>query len=92
MGYVNPLLKLPSARALMARPKAERALLEQLMRELRAQADAEAERSWKKRKGPIAAYWRGVATYARHVAHALSKGVALLEPHGAAGAASVTKE
>ncbi|SDY08279.1 hypothetical protein SAMN05421681_110187 [Lysobacter enzymogenes] len=42
------------------------------MRELRDQANQEAEKAWKKRKGPMAAYWRAVATYARHVAHALS--------------------
>jgi hypothetical protein len=44
------------------------------MRELRADADRQAEESWRKRKGPMAAYWRAVSTYARHVAHALSKG------------------
>lgn len=43
------------------------------MRELRDQANKEADTAWKRRKGPIAAYWRAVATYARHIAHALSK-------------------
>lgn len=42
------------------------------MRELRAQANDEAESAWKRRKGPMAAYWRAVSTYARHLAHALS--------------------
>jgi hypothetical protein len=73
MGYINPLLKLPAGRALLDLPAEQRAPLEAVLRELRAQADAEAERSWKKRKGPMAAYWRAVATYARHAAHALSK-------------------
>lgn len=76
MGYLNPLLKLPAGRALLAMPAEQRAPLEAVLRELRAQADAEAEKSWKKRKGPMAAYWRAVATYARHTAHALSKGQA----------------
>lgn len=74
MGYLNPLLKLPAGRALLALPPEHRAPIEALMRDLRAQADAEAEKSWRKRKGPMAAYWRAVSTYARHVAHALSKG------------------
>ena len=75
MGYENPLLKLPAARRLLALPADQREPIEALMRELRADADKLAEQAWKKRKGPMAAYWRAVATYARHVAHALSKGV-----------------
>jgi hypothetical protein len=73
LGYLNPLLKLPADRALRSLPREQRAPLQALLRELRAQADAEAEKSWRKRKGPMAAYWRAVATYARHTAHALSK-------------------
>lgn len=74
MGYLNPLLKLPAGRALLALPKADRERIEAVMRELRDQANAEAENAWKRRKGPMAAYWRAVATYARHIAHALSGG------------------
>jgi hypothetical protein len=73
MGYFNPLLRLPAARKLMALPAEQRAPLEALLRELRKQADTEAENAWRRRKGPMAAYWRAVATYARHIAHALSK-------------------
>jgi hypothetical protein len=78
MGYRNPLLQLPAGRALAALPAAQRASLERLLRDLRHQANAEAEKAWAKRKGPMAAYWRAVSTYARHTAHALSKEV----PHG----------
>jgi len=74
MGYTNPLLKLPSAQRLLALPADQRELIEALFRDLRADADKLAEQSWKKRKGPMAAYWRAVSTYARHVAHALKKG------------------
>ena len=74
MGYRNPLLALPAGRALMALPKADRDRIATVMRELRAQANAEAENAWKRRKGPMAAYWRAVSTYARHVAHALAQG------------------
>lgn len=74
MGYLNPLLKLPAAQQLLALPPSpEKALIEQLFREIRGEADKLAEQSWRKRKGPMAAYWRAVATYARHVAHMLSK-------------------
>ncbi|MGH8446491.1 MAG: hypothetical protein ACREVL_14560 [Solimonas sp.] len=74
MGYDNPLLKLPAGRALQALPAEDRARIEAVCRELRDQANTEAENAWRRRKGPMAAYWRAVATYARHIAHALSKG------------------
>lgn len=70
MGYVNPLLQLPAARKILALPDSpEKRLLEQLLRELRLDANTEAENAWRRRKGPMAAYWRAVATYARHLAH-----------------------
>lgn len=75
MGYVNPLRTLPAAQALLALPRKDRLVLADLLRNLRQQADAEAERSWKRRKGPMAAYWRAVATYSRHCAHLLREGV-----------------
>lgn len=76
MGYINPLLKLPAGQALLALPEEDRQRIGAVMRELREQANQEAEKSWRRRKGPMAAYWRAVATYARHTAHALRKGVA----------------
>lgn len=71
MGYINPLLELPAGKALRALPRAQRDPLVSLMRELRAQANTNAELAWQRRKEPMAAYWRAVATYARHVGHAL---------------------
>ena len=73
MGYVNPLLKLPAGKALLALPKADRSRISSVMRDLRAEANSEAEKAWTRRKGPMAAYWRAVSTYARHVAHALDQ-------------------
>lgn len=73
MGYDNPLLKLPAGRALLELSQEQRAPLEAVLRELRDQANIEAENAWRRRKGPMAAYWRAVSTYARHLAHALSK-------------------
>ena len=74
MGYINPLLRLPAGRALMTPPAEDRRRIAGVMRELRGQANEEAEKAWKRRKGPMAAYWRAVATYARHLAHALERG------------------
>lgn len=72
MAYSNPLFALPAGRALLALPAEQRAALEALMRQLRAQADAEAAKAWKRRKPTD--YWRGVAIYARHTAQALKAG------------------
>lgn len=77
MGYINPLLQLPAGKALMQLPREDRARIEAVLRELRElreQANAEAEAAWSRRKGPMAAYWRAVSTYSRHLAHALSQG------------------
>ena len=74
MGYINPLLKLPAGQALLALPDDQRSAIEAVMRDLRSQADREAEIAWRRRKGPMAAYWRAVATYARHIAHACKAG------------------
>ncbi|MFT3815622.1 MAG: hypothetical protein QM740_20035 [Acidovorax sp.] len=71
MGYLNPLLRLPAAQGLLALGAPERAALGQLLMELRAQANDEAENAWRRRKGPMACYWRAVSTYARHLAHVL---------------------
>ena len=73
MGYLNPLLRLPAGRALLELPTADRLRIAKVMRELRVQANSEAEKSWGRRKGFAAAYWRAVSTYARHVAHALTR-------------------
>lgn len=73
MGYLNPLLVLPAGQELMKLPAEDRKRIANVMRALRRQANTEAEKSWSKRKGPMAAYWRAVSTYARHMAHALEK-------------------
>ncbi|WP_298434950.1 hypothetical protein [Ottowia sp.] len=74
MGYLNPLLKLPAARALLELDGSARVALAALMTALRCEANIEAERAWKRRKGPMACYWRAVSTYARHIAHVLRRG------------------
>ena len=74
MGYINPLLQLPAAQDLLALPIESRRAVASVLRALRTQANAQAEIAWSRRKGPMAAYWRAVATYARHLAHAVEDG------------------
>lgn len=71
MGYENPLMSLPAARRLAEIPPEYRALLVDLIAELRHQANQEAEIAWARKKGPMASYWRAVSTYCRHTAHAI---------------------
>lgn len=74
MGYINPLLKLAASDELLKLPPESRKAMALVLRALRDQANAEAETAWQRRKGPMAAYWRAVSTYARHLAHALEQG------------------
>lgn len=53
MGYLNPLLGLPAGRALLELPQEDRRRIEAVMRELRDQANQEAENAWRRRKGPM---------------------------------------
>ena len=69
----NPVLALPSIRHLQALDPETRALLRALLLDLRADARARADKCWRTRKPPLAAYWAAVAVYAGHVARALTK-------------------
>ena len=67
----NPILALPAARAIATLPIEQRRPLGILLRELAAQADVKADEAWRTRKGIMAAYWRAVCTYAKHLARAI---------------------
>lgn len=67
----NPLVGLPSFRALAALGPAERASLHALLIDLRSDARTRAAECWLRRKPPMAAYWAAVAVYAGHAARAL---------------------
>lgn len=67
----NPVLGLRAVARLNALPPAVRAELAVLLLELRDDARAKAEASWKRHKGPMAVYWRAVGVYAGHIARAL---------------------
>lgn len=62
----NPLTMLPSARAIAALPPEAKAALRALLLEVRKDAQARAEKCWRKHKAPMAAYWKAVAVYAGH--------------------------
>ena len=69
----NPVLDLPAARRLEELPPEARAALRDVLLELADQANANAEEAWRRRKGPMAAYWRAVSTYAKHIARATAR-------------------
>lgn len=64
----NPLVSLPSARALAQLDPAARAALRALLLDLKKDATARANKCWRTHKAPMAAYWKAVAVYAGHAA------------------------
>ena len=69
----NPLLALPAARRIARLPVEQREPLVALLRELAADAAERAEESWRKRKAPMAAYWKAASVYAKHTARVLAQ-------------------
>jgi len=67
----NPILKLPAAARLSELSPESRAVLSEIMREVTADARVRAQESWKKNKGPMAAYWKAVGAYSYHIYRAL---------------------
>lgn len=67
----NPLLLLPASEKLRQLPPDARAALGELLAEISQDARTRAEQSWRKHKGPMAAYWKAVAVYSRHARIAL---------------------
>ncbi|MBB3892857.1 hypothetical protein GGQ61_003595 [Phenylobacterium haematophilum] len=67
----NPVLGLPAARALMDLDPLARAALAEVLADLGTDAAARAQRSWAQNKGIMAAYWKAVSVYARHIRRVL---------------------
>jgi len=67
----NPVLRLPAARSIAALPVETRRPLGLLLRQLAYQANEQASASWKSNKGIMAAYWKAVSVYAKHLAHVI---------------------
>ncbi|GIU74795.1 MAG: hypothetical protein KatS3mg004_1882 [Bryobacteraceae bacterium] len=70
----NPVLDLPECKELLGLPDASRIALARALCGLASAADTKADISWRRRKAPMAAYWRAVSIYARHIARALKGG------------------
>lgn len=69
----NPVLELPSAVRLETLPPEAKAALAAVLADLAVEANAAAEVAWRRRKGPMAAYWRAVSTYAKHLGRAVRR-------------------
>lgn len=67
----NPILRLPAAKSILALPVETRRPLGLLLRELADQAADQANASWKSNKGIMAAYWKAVSVYAKHLARVI---------------------
>ena len=67
----DQLLKHRWARRFQELPPPARDALRTALLDLRADAAYLAELQWRRRKGPMALYWRVVSVYAGHLARAL---------------------
>lgn len=68
----NPVLMLPAMRKLQALDPHTRTIVHEILRELQDDARVRAEESWRRHKGPMAAYWKSIAVYAGHIARTIS--------------------
>lgn len=67
----NPVLALPAMAELRMLSHASRAAMARLLMDLHRDAAERADKCWRKHKGPMAAYWKAVAVYAKHTARAV---------------------
>jgi len=67
----NPVLLLPAAQGILALPVESRRPLGILLRQLADQANNQAQASWRSNKGIMAAYWKAVSVYAKHLARVI---------------------
>lgn len=69
----NPLTTLPAAKKIAALPFDVRALLRELLLELRDDCRKRADKAWRTRKPPVAAYWAAMGVYAGHLARLVAR-------------------
>jgi hypothetical protein len=67
----NPLVLLPAFRILQAQKPFVRLVVRNLMLEISADSLKRAELCWRRKKAPMAAYWKSVSVYAKHAARGL---------------------
>lgn len=70
----NPILTLPSVARLRALSPDARLALQDILLDIQSDARQRAERSWRSRKPPVAAYWAACGVYAGHIARAIGPG------------------
>lgn len=73
MGFKNPLLDLSEAHEILKLPTEQREVIAKLLDGLRKKCADDAQRSWRRNKAPMAAYWKINAVYIRYMAHALRR-------------------
>lgn len=69
----NPILALHAAGQLVDLPRDAREALDALLADLAKDAAERAQKSWRQNKGPMAAYWKAVSVYAKHVRAAVRR-------------------
>jgi hypothetical protein len=69
----NPVLALPCAQRISSMPPEAREWLIEFLLDLRRDARERAEKCWRSRKAPLSLYWRVIAVWSSHLAHALRK-------------------
>lgn len=88
----NPILALPSLGRVQSLPPEAQAALWALLDDLAKDAASRAQVSWVQNKAPMAAYWKAVSVYAKHVRAVLRRrkrsrprptGASLFEARGA---------
>lgn len=70
----NPVLTLPAVARLRALDPEARLALQAILIEMQHDARVRAEKSWRTRKPPLAAYWAACGVYAGHIARAIGPG------------------
>ncbi|MGL4966144.1 MAG: hypothetical protein ACRC67_33295 [Inquilinus sp.] len=69
----NPVLALPAMDRFRLLDAAQRQAVEGLLRDISRHAAAQAEHCWRRKKAPMAVYWKVVSVYAKHAARAIAK-------------------
>ena len=73
----NPVQALPAAGHLVELPPEALVVLAAVLEGIREDAAERAEACWRRHKAPMAAYWKAVAVYARHIRRALPSSLAM---------------
>lgn len=70
----NPVLSLPSVARLRTLSPEARLALQEILLDIQGDARLRAEKSWRSRKPPLAAYWAACGVYAGHIARSIGPG------------------